>query len=54
MVFYEEILQQELTKKKKSIRKGSSRDIRNKLFGFAQQRGFEPDLIKKVLDTELE
>ena len=51
---YEEILRQELTKKKTSIRSGSPWDIRNKLFGFARQRGFEPDLIKSVLDTELE
>jgi len=53
-VEYEYILKQEITKKRKSIRSGSTWEIRNKLFGFARQRGFEPDIIKIALDAELE
>lgn len=51
---YEEILYHELVKKKKTIRSGSPWEIRGKLFGFARQRGFEPDLINRVLNRELE
>jgi regulatory protein len=50
---YEEVLRGELEKKMKTIRSGNSRDIRNKLFRFASQRGFESGLILKILDSEL-
>lgn len=48
---YEEVLIQEITKKKKSIGSGNLWEVRNKLFRFAMQRGFESDLIRKVLDA---
>jgi regulatory protein len=52
-VQYEEILKQELLKKMKTLRTGSPWEKRNQLFRFASQRGFDSDLIRKVLDTEL-
>ena len=52
-VMYEEILRKELLKKMKTLRSGSPWEKRNRLFRFASQRGFESDLIRSVLDTEL-
>lgn len=51
---YAELLRQELVKKKRTIRSGSSWEKRNKLFRFASQRGFESDLIREVLDREFD
>ena len=51
---YEEILRQELSKKMKTIRSGSAWEKRNRLFRFASQRGFESDMIRKVLDMEFD
>ena len=50
---YEAVLRQELVKKMKTIRSVNPWDIRNKLYRFASQRGFESDLIRKVMDSEL-
>jgi regulatory protein len=50
---YEEVLRGELEKKMKTIPSGNTRDMRNKLFRFASQRGFESGLILKILDSEL-
>jgi regulatory protein len=50
---YEETIRKELAKKKKSIRGGNAWDVRNKLFRFASQRGFESEIIRKILDSEL-
>lgn len=51
---YDEILRGELVKKKRTLRSGSRWEVRGKLFGFARQRGFEPDLINRLLNKELE
>ena len=51
---YESILRQELDKKKKTYRSGSTWEIRHKLFEFARQRGFEPEFINRVLNRILE
>lgn len=46
---YIDILKEELVKKRKTIRGGSAYDVRNKLFRFAQQRGFETGAIQQAL-----
>ena len=50
---YEEVLRGELEKKKGTIRSGTPWEVRNKLFRFAGQRGFESEVILKILDSEL-
>lgn len=50
---YYEALKQELAKKKKTIHSDNPWNMRNKLFLFALQRGFESELIQKVIDSEL-
>ena len=49
-VEYITILKEELTKKRKSIRDADDYSIRAKLFQFASGRGFESDMIYKMLD----
>jgi regulatory protein len=48
---YLETLTEELQKKRKSVRGKNAWDIRNKLTRFAQQRGFEFDLIQTAIDS---
>ncbi len=50
---YEEILTEELNKKRKAIKSGNKWDVRNKLYRFARQKGFESDLIQQILSSEL-
>ena len=47
---YTGILREELIKKRKSIKGSNAFDLRGKLFRFARQRGFEPDVIYPLLD----
>ena len=47
---YLEILKEELSKKQKSVKAENPFEVRNKLARFAQQRGFESELIFQVLD----
>ncbi len=46
---YCEVLENELRKKLKSLKTSNLREIKMKLFSFAQTRGFESDIISKVL-----
>ena len=48
---YREVLTEELQKKRKSVKGKNAWDIRNKLTRFAQQRGFEFDIIQKTIDS---
>ena len=48
--FYRQILREELSKKRRTIKGGNAFDIRGKLFRFATQRGFEPGDIHSLLD----
>jgi regulatory protein len=48
---YIEVLTEELKKKRKSVKGKNTWDIRNKLTRFAQQRGFEFDIIQKTIDS---
>jgi regulatory protein len=50
---YEEILNQELRKKLKSIKDADPYIIRGKLYQFAAGRGFEGELIHKIIDKVL-
>jgi regulatory protein len=50
---YEDVLTHEIIKKRSTIRSGSIWDVRSKLSRFASQRGFESDIIRKILDLEL-
>jgi regulatory protein len=50
---YITILNEELTKKRKSIRDTDDYIIKAKLFQFASGRGFESDLIYKLLDKTI-
>jgi regulatory protein len=50
---YITILKEELTKKRKSIRDTDDYIIKAKLFQFASGRGFESDLIYKLLDKTI-
>ena len=50
---YEEILSQEIIKKRRTIRSGNIWDVRSKLSRFASQRGFESEIIRKILDADL-
>lgn len=47
---YVDILKAELTKKRKSIKDTDDYKIKGKLFQFASGRGFEADVIYKLLD----
>ncbi len=47
---YQEVLRQELVKKRRQIKDDNPFSVRNKLARFAQQRGFESGLIFQVLD----
>lgn len=47
---YREILKEELTKKRRTIKGGNAFEVRGKLFRFARQRGFETGLIYELLD----
>jgi regulatory protein len=47
---YREILEEELTKKRRQMKKVDHWTVRNKLARFGQQRGFESGLIFQVLD----
>jgi regulatory protein len=49
-VFYIKILSEELVKKRKAIKDTDEYQIKAKLFQFASGRGFEGDVIYKVLD----
>jgi len=53
-VYYSGILNEELLKKRKSIRGSNAFELRGKLFRFAQQKGFETGLIYSLLDDILE
>ena len=48
---YLDTLTGELQKKRKTIKGKNAWDIRNKLTRFAQQRGFEFDIIQKTIDS---
>ena len=48
---YREVLTEELAKKRRSVKGKNAWDIRNKLTRFAQQRGFEFDIIQKAIDA---
>ena len=48
---YIEVLTEELQKKRKSIKGTNAWEIRSKLTRFAQQRGFEFDIIQKTIDS---
>lgn len=50
---YEEVLRQEIAKKRKTLKGDNKWDLRAKLLRFAGQRGFESELIYSVLDAEL-
>lgn len=50
---YEEMIRKELAGKKKILQPGDKWDIRNRLFRFGQQRGYESGLIRKILDSGL-
>ena len=52
-VYYSGILNEELLKKRKSIRGSNAFELRGKLFRFAQQKGFETSLIYSLLDDIL-
>ena len=45
------VLTEELQKKRKSVKGKNAWDIRNKLTRFAQQRGFEFDIIQSAIDS---
>jgi len=51
--YYSDILNEELLKKRKSIRGSNAFELRGKLFRFAQQKGFETGLIYSLLDDIL-
>jgi regulatory protein len=46
---YENLLKAELTKKHKTVRGETTVAVKGKLFRFAAGRGFEPDVINKVI-----
>ncbi len=48
--FYRQILREELSKKRRTIKGSNTFEIRGKLFRFATQRGFEPGYIHSLLD----
>lgn len=47
---YVETLQQEIQKKRKSIKAKNQFDLKGKLFRYAHNRGFESNLIYRILD----
>jgi regulatory protein len=48
---YQQILENELKKKRKSIKENDSYIVRGKLAQFASGRGFESDVIHRVIDN---
>ena len=49
----EQILLNELSKKYKTIRSSNTFEVKGKLFRFATSRGFEPDMINKIIQKVL-
>ncbi len=50
---YAGVLREELLKKRRATRASSAYELRGKLFRFARQRGFEGELIYRILDEIL-
>lgn len=48
---YFNLLEKEITLKKKSIKNTDDQDLKAKLFRFASSRGFEPALIMEILNS---